>query len=301
MTHRQPHGPQFLSVGNVISAGIRIYRDHFRFYWLESIKGHLWFFLPISLILSGLIVPYANIQGNLSVLAFLVLTLIICYFYGLARFLRIRGMIGRLAYREVIEKPESVSEARLRVKPRLWSFLFLALLVALIFLGFFIVAGIMLGILFAMTFVSSQANPWLIFAFGLAIGVISLLILFAYIWLFSRLAFADLALAIELVNDPFQAISRSWQLSQGYVLKLQTIYFVAFLITLPTASISSLGTLILGNTNVMAFFVNFILSIFTETLILPFWQAIKAVMYYDLRVRKEGLDLLDTAPEDSLE
>ncbi|MFM7580477.1 MAG: hypothetical protein ACKO5Q_26540, partial [Microcystaceae cyanobacterium] len=87
MTHRQPHGPQFLSVGNVISAGIRIYRDHFQLYFLEILKGYLWALIPV---------------------------------YGWAKFMAIQGMISRLGFYEITEKPESLPEARLRVKPRLW-------------------------------------------------------------------------------------------------------------------------------------------------------------------------------------
>lgn len=268
MTHRQPHGPQFLSVGNVISAGIRIYRDHFQLYFLEILKGYLWALIPV---------------------------------YGWAKFMAIQGMISRLGFYEITEKPESLPEARLRVKPRLWSFLLTGLFTGFIFLGFILVVAIAIGILTAITLVTSQTNSPIPLITTLLIVLVLLVSLFAYVWLYSRLAFAEVAIAVELVNKPMQAIRRSWQLTEGYVIKLQTIYFVAFLITLPTAIIGNLGTLILGEESPAAPFVDLALSILTGAFIAPFWQSIKAVIFYDLKVRKEGLDLLDTTPEDSLE
>ena len=35
----------------------------------------------------------------------------------------------------------------------------------------------------------------------------------------------------------------------------------------------------------------FIIGLLSNILILPFWQAVKAVIYYDLRSRQEGLGL----------
>lgn len=264
MVHNQSSPPGFLSIGNVISAGIRIYRDHFQAYFIEALRCYLWAFVPV---------------------------------YGWAKLLAIQGMIGRLAFQEVIEQPESVPEARLRVKPRLWTFLLAALFTFLVFLGFFVVVGIAIVVLIGVTVAVSQVNPLLSVIVGILIGVFSLFAVFAYIWLFSRLAFTDLAIAIESINEPMKAIRRSWQLSEGYVIKLQTIYFVAFLITIPISIISNLGTIILGDENTMAPIIDLALTVLTGAFILPFWQAIKSVIYYDLKVRKEGVDLLDAPME----
>jgi hypothetical protein len=36
-----------LSVGNVVSAGLRIYRDHFKPYYLEALRSYLWVLVPV--------------------------------------------------------------------------------------------------------------------------------------------------------------------------------------------------------------------------------------------------------------
>ncbi|MFM7579660.1 MAG: hypothetical protein ACKO5Q_22340, partial [Microcystaceae cyanobacterium] len=133
-------------------------------------------------------------------------------------------------------------------------------------------------ILTGITLVTSQTNSPIPLITTLLIVLVSLVSLFAYVWLYSRLAFAEVAIAVELVNEPVRAIRRSWQLTEGYVIKLQTIYFVAFLITLPTAIIGNLGTLILGEESPAAPFVDLALSILVGAFIAPFWQSIKAVI-----------------------
>jgi hypothetical protein len=75
-----------LSVGNVVSAGLRIYRDRFLTYFRLAFIAYLWIFVPI---------------------------------YGWAKFSSIMGLISRLAFGEVRERPETVTEANRYVKPRL--------------------------------------------------------------------------------------------------------------------------------------------------------------------------------------
>ena len=38
--------------------------------------------------------------------------------------------------------------------------------------------------------------------------------------------------------------------------------------------------------------VGFVLSLLSELLVMTFWQVIKAIVYYDLRNRREGGDLI---------
>jgi hypothetical protein len=138
---------------------------------------------------------------------------------------------------------------------------------------------------------SGQRGSPLAIVFVLLFIVLIFFFLFGYIWFYSRVALADLAIAIESVTDPVQAIKRSWQLTQGYVVRLQIIFFVAILITLPTAIIGNLGTLFLGDESPLASLIDLILTVALGALLIPFWQAIKAVIYYDLKSRKEGLGL----------
>jgi glucan phosphoethanolaminetransferase (alkaline phosphatase superfamily) len=92
-------------------------------------------------------------------------------------------------------------------------------------------------------------------------------------------------------GDSTAAITRSWTLTQGSVLRLQMIYFVAFLITIPLSLVVNLVVAFLPQDNPITFLISLALSILMGALLIPFWQAIKAVIYYDLRTQKEGIDL----------
>ena len=126
----------------------------------------------------------------------------------------------------------------------------------------------------------------------LAIGLISI------IWLVSRLLLPEVPLAIETDITVRQSIARSWALTKAVVLRVIGIVVVASLITLPIVLLMSIipdllisrlepGTTVYS----IVFPVLLILRIVSGIFVLPFWQAIKATLYYDLRSRKEGLDL----------
>ena len=80
---------QPLSIGNVVSAGVRLYRSHLKTYLKLALIAHLWALVPI---------------------------------YGWAKYAAISGLISRLAFGELTYQPESVEEARSHVNPRFWSF-----------------------------------------------------------------------------------------------------------------------------------------------------------------------------------
>ena len=91
-----------LSVGNVVSASLRIYRDHFKSYLGLALVASLWLFVPV---------------------------------YGWAKYSAIAALISRLAFGEVRENPETVSDARREVDPRKWSFFGAGILTVLIYFG----------------------------------------------------------------------------------------------------------------------------------------------------------------------
>ena len=257
-----------LSVGNVVSAGLRIYRDHFQSYFSLGFIAYLWVLIPI---------------------------------YGWAKFSAILGLMSRLVFREVIESPETVKEARRHVKPRMWSFLLAGILVGLIVVGIMfgvsILFGIIAGVLSA-TLGQSSGGIVALSLLGL-IGVIALIV--GYFWLVSRLFIVEMPLAIENNVSATSAIGRSWELTQGFVSRIWVIVFVAFLITIPISIAVQivitivqvvLAALLPQDSALLGFlyFLRFLgFSIASGALLTPFWQAIKAVIYYDLRNRREGM------------
>ena len=93
------------------------------------------------------------------------------------------------------------------------------------------------------------------------------------------------------------ALRRSRRLSSGFVLRLATLVFIGVVISMAIALGAMItGELLIGNTVVS--------QMIASVLFLPFYPAMAClvvVLYYDLRVRKEGMDLelLAGAPPNS--
>lgn len=254
-----------MSVGNVVSAGLVLYRSNFKSYFLQSVFAHLWVLLPI---------------------------------YGWAKYAAISGLISRLAFKELISKPESVSHAQETISPRLWSFLGVGFGIALRLIGLYIAMyiAIILG-LFIPVAILGQPNGF-IFG-GIAAFVLLIVGIITIIRFYSRWSIAEVPLAVEEnITGGGQSIDRSWELTEGAVGRIQYIVVVAFLVTLPiqavTGYIPSFFQLRFEQDTPeywIVYFINLAFSLLGGAIIMPFWQAIKAVMYYDLRSRREGLDL----------
>ena len=263
-----------LGIGNVVSAGMRLYTSHLKSYLGLSLKAVLWSLIPI---------------------------------YGWAKACTISAQISRLAFSELVNQPESVKTAEDRVSPRMWSFFATQLLVSLILfatnLGLSIVGGIITAIPALILRNSSQDSGGLALL-ALIRLVVNLATFVAYIWVYSRVMIPELPLAIESNVDVGTSISRSWDLTKGSVLRIQGVVLVASLITLPIfilvlipimlffpifATSSSPDTV--GSAFVLFFLSIAIVALLAGMLTMPFWQAIKAVIYYDLRSRREGLGL----------
>ena len=261
-----------LSVGDVVSAGLRIYRDNFKKYFKLALIGYLWIFVPI---------------------------------YGWAKFSAMMGVIARLAFKEVSEEPESVRDAQRYVNPRKWNFFVAGLLVSLIISGACIPYLMMFGIFFTIIgMMFSGASPGVVGIILNAVLVIAAILVFVFgmIWLISKLFLVELPLAIEDNANASSTIGRSWQLTKGSVGRIQLIVFLVFLICIPISLVSNIVGVILQFTIGAAmenlpglallgglFYLAFIFA--CAALLIPIWQSVKAVIYYDLRMRREGMGI----------
>ena len=258
-----------LSVGNVVSASLRIYRDHFKSYFGLAFVAYLWLLVPI---------------------------------YGWAKYSAIAGLISRLAFGEVSENPETVSDARREVNPRMWSFFGAGILTFLIYLGVSLVGAIAIFFVgFGARAIFGQ-NGTIIAGLLIVVAVIAFLII--YIRIISRLLVVEVPLAVENNMTASSAIARSWELTKGSVGRIQWIVFVGILVSLPLTTIlpGIFGALVGGllpafldpNSSLFLIVSNLLtlpVSFGCGALVTPFWQALKAVVYYDIRSRKEGLGL----------
>jgi hypothetical protein len=273
-TSRQSIRP--LSVGNVVSAGLRLYRDHFKLYLGLAFIALLWSFIPI---------------------------------YGWAKSYQIQALISRQAFSELVNQPESVKTIQTQLDSRLWEFWIAQFLIGLIsfgvYMGLWMSSAILLGIptiILTAAFKNSLGITVIVILLQIIVRLGSLAV---YIWVYSHFFIAELPLAIENNIGAVDCISRSWELTKGFVVRIQLIILVAALIALPLMSIGMTPILLAipffstppssPEAIAIAIFEVFglmmLLIALGNTLIVPFWQAIKAVIYYDLRSRREGLGL----------
>ena len=272
-----------LSVGNVVRASLRIYRDNFKLYFGLALVASLWLLVPI---------------------------------YGWAKYSAILALISRLAFGEVREKPETVSDARREVNPRMWRFFWAGILTFVIYIGLYVVVTVAVTIaIFIAVFVAAMISsailggaagpvgPWRKYVIAALMAVTFITFLIIFIRIISRLLIVELPLAIENNIGATSAIGRSWKLSKGSVGRILWIFIVAFLVSLPMAIVGQILTGIVRRVFFSGLFAKagifylvyypliLALSFGSGALVTPFWQAMKAIIYYDLRSRKEGLGL----------
>lgn len=270
-----PSPMQPLSVGNVVSAGIRLYRSHLKDYFLLALKAYIWILVPV---------------------------------YGWAKFYALTALISRLAFGDLVDQPESIAAGERYVNSRLWQFLLTILLMLIVGMGVIFGVGfvfVLVGVLAAVVVggIGQQASP----AAGLLVGLIAFVLgiaaFVAVLWLLTRFYLVDVPLAIEDNVDATSTIGRSWELTQGYAWRILLIGFVAFLITIPMQIFVQILSFVIqlvfmplmqqgsSGVAVLMFLLILGLSFVSGAVIIPFWQTIKAVIYYDLRSRREGLGL----------
>ncbi|MER3433231.1 MAG: DUF975 domain-containing protein [Leptolyngbya sp. ERB_1_1] len=266
MSNLSPSNPiQPLSVGDVVSAGVRIYHSNLKRYLILVLRSYLWIFVPI---------------------------------YGWAKSAEISARISRLAYQELINQPETLTEAERHTSPKLWNFFAAGLLLGLIYFGIYMAFFVAFFILAILTGVLTAASPALGVVGGLLIAVLALAAIFVFIRVISRLLIYEVPLAVEENVDATTSLSRSWNLTKGSVGRIQWIVVVAFLLTL----VVNIPSQILGaalptgdsadsGVAAIAILLFVVVTLLSSALIVPFWQVIKAVIYYDLRSRREGLGL----------
>jgi hypothetical protein len=110
--------------------------------------------------------------------------------------------------------------------------------------------------------------------------------------LFAGLVLSTSVTVLESSPTAVAAMGRSWELSKGYRGKVLLTTLCAFLLLLvPSFAVEALWGLlggVLGDSGGVA---QLVASALLSMLIYPFFYVVLTVLYYDLRVRKEGFDL----------
>lgn len=314
MTSSAQQGSQLgpLNPGDVVSAALRLYKDRFKTFLQLALLATLWLIAGVvGLVLAIAILASvgAGIGGEGGAIAGGLLGFLLGFgplLYGSAKYYALSSVIGRLSFRDLINQPETSLDARRQVAPRLGQFLFLGFLLLLAYLAAYLagalgalVAGGGVGLLTAGLF-SALINQTVGTVMGIFLGTILGLgiLLVILIWVASRLFIAEVVLAIEPQQDAGSSMTRSWELTQAAIMRIQIVFLATFLIQLPILSVTNYIPSILleflpddGVVYGITATLSLILSLVGSMVVLPLWQAVKGVLYYDLRSRREGLDL----------
>lgn len=290
-----------LASGNIITIALQLYRQAGNRYFLTSLVAHAWFFLiglglMVGFLVFGVVgaVFISGIPGNpMGVFVILLLLLgfgLPLFGFGLGRFTASGGLLSRVMFNALQDQTEDEAEVRQLIYPRLWSYLWTVVGTGLILL-FLYLSWAAFGYLLYLGFWplinsldwANMTEAWrtglLLTILLLVLGII-LVAMVTVSYVAARLALVDAILAIEPELTAIQAIQRSWRLTQGQAWHTLTVLFIASLLVIPANLAASI---------VNAVIIIPVAGFLAAVLLFPIWQGIKAVLYYDLRVRNEGL------------
>ncbi|MDB9537870.1 DUF975 domain-containing protein [Dolichospermum planctonicum CS-1226] len=265
-----PNFIQPLNIANVISAGMGLYRCHLKKYFLIALKAYVWSLVPI---------------------------------YGWVKFYALSALISRLSFGELVNQPESVSSGERFVNSRLWEFFVNMILMVAIGLCIGFVFGLIGGLLIGIStvLIGGLQDVTNINIYGLiALVFVIISCIGIGMWIGIRFYLVGVSLAIEDDVNGSSTINRSWELTKGNAGRILLISLIVSLITIliniPIQFIIRLifPTLLKqGDPIFLTIFSLLMLGIsfVGGAFILPFVQTVKAVVYYDLRSRHEGLGL----------
>jgi uncharacterized RDD family membrane protein YckC len=289
-----------LTMGNVITIGFQAFRLNFNDHFVRSLLSHVWVWLAIigGVIICAIVLglsfgftgalEYSNtVAGALGVFLGTVFALPLVLF-AVARMAAVCGLMIRTGFNTLQKKVEPNELLRQVTLSRLWSYLWawvLFYLVLILVYGCFFGVGFYGVVLFLPPWQAFQAQildsqmRQTFVLVSIALGLLYLLgaALTGY-YLAARLSFFDAVLAIENHYSAPKALIRSWNLTHGKGWSVLTIGFAAGLITLPILLLATAINL----------FVPFV-SLMTGVVMLPLWQAVKAVNFYDLAAAKAGM------------
>ncbi len=335
MNPTQPIRP--LNIGNVVSAGFRLFNDNRQSYLLVGLRAVLWstlllvfFVAAIGLLIGGSLSLAATstagggdpaLGGILLIVGFLLMLLCIpLAFFCSAKVIYNETLIAANAYGHLTNQPELMPLTNQRLKRQTWTFWLVRFLVGLIMGALSVPFSILQQFVPALGAFAGDSQ-----AVATIVGLLFLgLLVLQYglqFWLSIRLLLPEMVLAIEEEVQNVNSIPRSWNLTQGNTIRIGVILLVAFLITCPLYLLTLIPAILLAVALLpmsmwsglaasssatapptelllqlfvgfaIVFLVYMVLALLVQILVLPFWQTIKAVIYYDLRSRREGMGL----------
>lgn len=133
--------------------------------------------------------------------------------------------------------------------------------------------------------------PLIVISFlsSLLVGVGFVLLFVPGLILLSGLLLAPVAMVVERPPRATTAMARSWELTRGRKGQVFGTVVVAFLLLLiPRAAVTTIWSVAGGSQSSL---LPSVLSAVLEVAIYPYLYTVITLVYYDLRIRKEGFDL----------
>ena len=214
------------------------------------------------------------------------------------------GLLIVTVSRTILGRKASLSDVWQRTRPRVWALIGQTLLIQLIITVVtvvFIAIGFGIGWALLGNIIASGADEDSAGVIILGVLLILALIVVFGLSIFAlmcKLCLAPAALVLENIGV-LEGISRSWALTRGYFWRIVGIRLLSFLIVLFATQMASYGVsfitqgllLAAPDATIALLLLSTMLNSLIQAAIVPFDSAVVALMYTDLRMRSEGLDV----------
>jgi uncharacterized RDD family membrane protein YckC len=302
-----------LTAGNIVTVALQVFRGKSDDYLTSSLQSYLWFFLCFlgACVLSGVGYLFGQTLGltDVALLIFAGLFALPLLAYGRGRKTATGGLLVRLIFNQLINRTESKENLQQQIFRKTWTYLRAELLFWLIliglYLGFVFILGLFAGLFFSSLrpgglidffiqegdFSGSTVLTWIAIIALILLCYLGIILFFSYfvarLWLF------DAVIALEEVTA-IQAIRRSWQLTRTQGRQALAVALITGSMLVPPLILSGFLSIF-----------GFLSVLFLIVLAFPLYQSVKAVNYYDLRSRNEGLtfdlEIVTTNPQQYLQ
>ena len=277
------------SIGGVLDDGLRLWRDSLGKTWPLALLAQLVVAVPVLILgykLQGYVSPVtatparpmsaASAQAVLNLfkspatwLTYLGIVICSALFYT-ALVLRVAAVAAG-----AVSSLGAALSAALRLLPRL-------MLQFLLFFAAAMAAGVVIALLGA--------------AAGRALGFLFFVILmFAFLFVFGRVFFASMVLMLDDAG-PAESIAISWRLTRGYWWRCAGILLILFIIglvfSLVVGFISAALGAALGRSGLLGAGISQLVSLVVNTALGSLYPAVLVAILYDLKLRKQGGDLM---------
>ena len=229
----------------VISTGWKLYRRNWKQYVSIALKGYVWLMVPaitvaVAAILLGVQISEETYANNLSSLVGLLVLAAVVFLvvsiFCFAQFLGWTTGISRLVYQTLSGGSEDEKAALRFTRSRKYALLWQNVLRGLIFLGIYLVFGLIV-LIFALVVIglSNSASEGGAVSLIVALSALQVLLFFAFFvfvaWVALRLMMADQSLAIEQDSSAITSINRSFEATKGNVWRSLQVAIFTFLIS----------------------------------------------------------------------